>query len=629
MATSVWHPSSLDAASLGPTGAEPGIALAVVRGESILASACRGLANLETGMPINPDTHFHAASLAKQFTALAALQLREAGLLDFDEPIDSNLLHNYNECKITVRHLLTHTSGLKDQWPLMQLAGWRDGDVIDTQDVMRVVGRQSEIHFSPGSRFMYSNTGYTLLAQMIEEMTGTSFAEYASREIFTHLGMSDTFVAVDPSQVIERRADAYQLLSGPLGTHYRRNSPNLYVAGSTSLFTTLADYTQWIKAHRSGSPWSRFIDEMSQPQVTTRKDATYYGLGYFIQRTPTGRMLSHGGEDQGFTSYFAYFRHEQVGVVAFANSTNENVAAHALTSLDKIIPGVLAKSGRSSPRQCDVRYTGDHDPAMVYEGYYLSDLGEVRHVESRGTDIFVRWGKHAQILLPVCVDRYVTNSDEEYVFHRDNGGSIEAFHHSWALGSTLWRRIKPAQSKQTCLTEGCYFSEQTQAVLEVGRSGMDAWFIVLPKGWEPPDSVCTVLSPTESEIPIETLRQLLAGEDIEAYTLTVDQEEYGTDSEQRETHTQLPNNVPAQADVELAVRLGVGVVDVLEAAWAEFDMLTMTQERDRRVDELGDLSPGERTAHRGHITRLLSQRIQDRLKGRGLLIPEKEGVDDV
>ncbi len=154
-------------------------------------------------------------------------------------------------------------------------------------------------------------------------------------------------------------------------------------------------------------------------------------------------------------------------------------------------------------------------------------------------------------------------------------------------------------------------------------------FVRLPKGWEPPDSVCTVLSPTESEIPIETLRQLLAGEDIEAYTMTVDQEEYGTDSEQRETHTQLPNNVPAQADVELAVRLGVGVVDVLEAAWAEFDMLTMTQERDRRVDELGDLSPGERTAHRGHITRLLSQRIQDRLKGRGLLIPEKEGVDDV
>ena len=150
-------------------------------------------------------------------------------------------------------------------------------------------------------------------------------------------------------------------------------------------------------------------------------------------------------------------------------------------------------------------------------------------------------------------------------------------------------------------------------------------FVHLPEGWVPPNTMRTVLSPTEGDIPIETLRQLLAGEDIEAYTVTVDQEEHGADAEQRETHTQLPTNVPAQADVELAVRLGVGVVDVLEAAWAEFDMLTMTQERDRRVDELGDLSPGERTAHRGHITRSLSQRIQDRLEGKGLIITEKEG----
>src|SRR5262245_19582056 len=213
--TAAWSEDQSDRAdrlfARWDTGRTPGCAVGVVRDGKLVYEKAYGLADLEQGSRIGPDTVFHIASVSKQFTALAVLLLEKDGKLSLDDDVRKHLpeLHDFGRM-ITLRHLLQHTSGLRDQWSLLTLAGWRMDDVITDDDVFRLVCRQRELNFDPGARHLYSNTGYTLAARIVARVSGQTFPDFTRKRIFEPLGMSHTRFPADHQEIIPKRARSYQ-----------------------------------------------------------------------------------------------------------------------------------------------------------------------------------------------------------------------------------------------------------------------------------------------------------------------------------------------------------------------------------------------------------------------------------
>ncbi|NIO80107.1 MAG: serine hydrolase, partial [Candidatus Aminicenantes bacterium] len=163
----------------------PGAAAAIIKDGMVIYRKGFGSAQLEYNIPITPSTVFHVASVSKQFTAMAISMLEAEGKLSINDDIRKHLPEVPDFGKtITIRHLLHHTSGIRDQWELLIMAGWRMDDVLTQNHIMELVKRQKELNFSPGERYMYCNTGYTLLAEIVSRASGKPFTQWTQENIF-------------------------------------------------------------------------------------------------------------------------------------------------------------------------------------------------------------------------------------------------------------------------------------------------------------------------------------------------------------------------------------------------------------------------------------------------------------
>ena len=189
----------------------PGCAVAAMRDGKILYQRGYGMADLDYNVPITADTVFHVASMSKQFTAAAIVMLAQERKLSLDDEVRKYVpeLPDFG-APVTLRQLVHHTSGLRDQWELLGLAGWRYSlDLITDDDVLSIMSRQKDLNFPPGSKHMYSNTGYTLLAQVVKRVSGQSFREFTTSRIFQRLGMSNTHFRDDHAEIVKHIAYGY------------------------------------------------------------------------------------------------------------------------------------------------------------------------------------------------------------------------------------------------------------------------------------------------------------------------------------------------------------------------------------------------------------------------------------
>lgn len=214
----------------------PGCAVGVSRNGRVVYEHGYGMGNLETGTPIQPSSIFHVASVSKQFTAMSVMLLARDRKLSIDDNIRKYLpeIPDYGT-PITLRHLLTHTSGLRDQWELIALARGRfQENRITEADVMEIVPRQKALNFTPGAEYLYSNTGFTLLGVLVKRVTGQSLRNFADERIFKPLGMTNTHFHDDYTMLVPGRTSAY----AQRGNGWRVSIPNFDVYGATDLFTT-------------------------------------------------------------------------------------------------------------------------------------------------------------------------------------------------------------------------------------------------------------------------------------------------------------------------------------------------------------------------------------------------------
>jgi CubicO group peptidase (beta-lactamase class C family) len=306
----------------------PGCALGVYKDGRIIYKRGYGMANLNDDVPITPATVFHVASMSKQFTAASILLLAEQGKLSLDDDVHKYILElpEFGE-RITLRHLLHHTSGLRDQWALLELAGWRySQDLITDDDVMSVVTRQRALNFKPGEKYMYSNTGFTLLAIVVKHVSGMSLREFTTKNIFEPLGMMHTHFRDDHEEVIQHDALGYE--QDGKDKPFRMNLTNFDTIGATSLHTTVEDLQLWDENFyhpRVGGP--ALIQQMLERGKLNSGELQDYASGLEIGTYKGLPTVDHGGADAGYRSDMTRFPEQHFSAAVLCNFADTNPSA--------------------------------------------------------------------------------------------------------------------------------------------------------------------------------------------------------------------------------------------------------------------------------------------------------------
>ncbi|MFT4031588.1 MAG: serine hydrolase domain-containing protein [Siphonobacter sp.] len=294
---------------------KPGIALLIWQSGKILYQKAKGKARLEGGEPLTPRTTFRMASVSKQFTAMGILLLEKEGKLKLEEPL-STFFPEFNKTvasKVTLKHLLTHTSGIADYEALMG-TGW-DRQILD-EDVLKLVGTQNQTYFTPGTRFRYSNSGFCILAMVVQKVSGMPYAAFMREKLFIPLGMRRTYL--------------YDEKHRPPGNAmgYSRDTTGAIIDSDQSLtsatrgdgcvYTCLEDYLVWHQALQQGKP----LDIMKKLQEIHFKfpelPESGYGLGWFYsEANPT--ELFHSGTTCGFSNVVVRVPDKNLLIAYFSN----------------------------------------------------------------------------------------------------------------------------------------------------------------------------------------------------------------------------------------------------------------------------------------------------------------------
>ena len=303
----------------------PGCALGVYKEGQIIYKHGYGMANLNDDVTITPETVFHVASMSKQFTAASIILLAQQGKLSLDDDVHKYIpeLPDFGE-RITIRHLMHHTSGLRDQWALLGLASWRySQDLITDDDVMSVVTRQKALNFKPGEKYMYSNTGFTLLALIVKRVSGQSLREFTNKNIFEPLGMTHTHFRDDHEEIIKHDALGYEREGDD--KPFRMSLTNFDTTGATSLHTTVEDLQLWDENFyhpRVGGP--AFVAQMIEPGKLNSGEVQEYASGLGLGKYKGLATIGHGGADAGYRSEIRRFPEQHFSVAVLCNSAEAN-----------------------------------------------------------------------------------------------------------------------------------------------------------------------------------------------------------------------------------------------------------------------------------------------------------------
>jgi CubicO group peptidase (beta-lactamase class C family) len=398
----------------------PGCAVGVSSRGSIVLEKAYGMADLEHAVRNAPETVFEAGSVSKQFTAAAVLLLARAGKLSLDDPARKYVpeLPDYGT-PLTIRHMLNHTSGLRDWGSVAAIAGWpRTTRVYTHAHVLDIVGRQRSLNFPPGTRWSYSNTGYNLAAIIVSRASGQSFAEFTRTRIFEPLGMSHTSWRDDFRRIVKGRAIAYADERG----EYRADMPFENVHGNGGLLTTVGDLLRWTRNFAEPKIGdAAFIREEQTPGRFSDGRSHDYALGLTVGEYKGVREVRHSGSTAGYRAYLADYpdRHVSVAVLCNVSSADAPEYAHAVAELflggleptTPVAPAAGATTGSGAPGDNPRRvsngapgYTLSQKEVEALVGMYRNtDTGEPLGVERAGNGVRLDRGG---ALRPVSANRF-------------------------------------------------------------------------------------------------------------------------------------------------------------------------------------------------------------------------------
>ena len=357
----------------------PGCAVAVAKAGVPVLRKAYGMAELEHDVPNRPDTIFEAGSVSKQFTAAAVLLLAADGKLSLDDPVRKHVpeLPDYG-APLTIRHMLQHTSGLRDWGEIAAIAGWpRTSRVHTHAHALEIIARQKALNFTPGTQYSYSNSGYNLAAMIVARVSGMSFAEFSRRRIFEPLGMTRTSWRDDFRRLVKGRAAAYS----PAGGGYRLDMPFENVHGNGGLLTTVGDLLIWNENFVTPKIGDAALVALQQTPGTFNDGRPHtYAMGLFVRTYRGVPDVSHSGSTAGYRAHLARFPQQRLSVAVLCNSSSAAATQYAMAVADLYLAGSLDKApaaetgrGRAEPKT----YVPDPKDLAASVGRYRSDEAEV------------------------------------------------------------------------------------------------------------------------------------------------------------------------------------------------------------------------------------------------------------
>jgi len=294
----------------------PGAALGVIHNGEFIYKRGYGMANLEQNVPITPETVFRIGSTSKQFTAACIAILSLQNKISLDDDIRKYIpeLPAY-EKPITIRHLVHHTSGLRDYLGLAHLSGKSENDFYTPEETVAMIARQKSLNFKPGDEHLYSNSGYFLMGVIVSRVSGKSLNEFAQEHIFKPLGMKDTHFHDDYTMIVKKRADGHSKTE----EGFKINNTTLNHVGDGGVFTTIEDLYCWDQAFYHYKLGKELMNLMHQTGVLNNGKKLEYAFGLSVSEYKGLKLVAHGGSFVGFRAEMIRFPDEKLSVICLAN----------------------------------------------------------------------------------------------------------------------------------------------------------------------------------------------------------------------------------------------------------------------------------------------------------------------
>ena len=414
----------------------PGCVCAVMKDGKIVHAKGYGMADLEHNESLTPESVFHVASISKQFTAASIALLVMAKTISLDDDIREYLPEFPDFGRpILIRHLLYHTSGLRDYHELMGLTGWHGTDPLNNDMVVELLTRQRELNYEPGSEHIYSNSGYLLLAEIVKRASGQSLRTFAEERIFGPLGMTHTHFEDDHQQVVKHRVISYESREGGGYNQLLKNSD---ACGDLGLLTTVNDLYRWDQnfyTAQVGGP--SFLNLMLTRGVVTNGDTLAYAFGLVFGDYRGLLTMSHSGSQQGFRTEMVRFPEQRLTVTVLSNLASVHASSLAYKVADLYLEGRFPEAEPETTTEPKAASAGAGNPEAVAVDMLVLDeyVGEYQREGQQATFFtFTREGNHffGQVNRGDRIEIFASSDsaffrpglDAQITFHRDPDGSV-------------------------------------------------------------------------------------------------------------------------------------------------------------------------------------------------------------
>lgn len=407
----------------------PGCALGIIKQGELVYAKGYGLANLEYEIPNSANSVFRIGSTSKQFTAACIVMLANQGKLNLDDTLNKFFpeFPDYSK-KITVKNLLNHTSGIRDYLMISYLKGFSDDTYYQDKDIMSWLINQDELNFSPGEEYLYSNSGYWLLGQIVNKVSGMNMADFARIEIFEPLEMNNTHFHNDHNVIVKNRSSGYM----PDGdTGYKISMTTLDMIGDGGIFTTINDIKKWDNAfYESDILKSDFWTAMTEKGILNNGEQIDYASGLGIGEYRGLQTISHGGAFVGFRAELMRFPDQKVSIAIFANRGDANPTSLARKVADIVLTDDFEdekdakKTEKTSNSNRHIKLSNKELEA--YSGHYWNEKEKyTRKIYLKNDTLrYYRNERSESLLVPVSNNSFkmITNAGNVIVsFEQDEG----------------------------------------------------------------------------------------------------------------------------------------------------------------------------------------------------------------
>ena len=452
----------------------PGCVLGIIQNGELVYTRGYGMAHLEHDLPITPDTVFDIASTSKQFAAACVALLVQKNQISLDDDIRKYVpeIAQYAHTTITIRHLVHHTSGLRDYTALMYLAGKGYQDHINNEYALEWVSRQEALNYQPGEEYLYCNSGYLLMAEIVERVSGEPLAEFSQKNIFAPLGMSHTRFVDDYKVIIKNRAEGYGTQKD--GSFERRPSHN-EITGDGGIWTTVNDLYLWDQNFSNPKVGGKeFISQMLTRGMLNSGETLHYAFGLEHGEYRGLKTIGHGGSWVGFRSHVLRFPEKAFTVICLSNLEEFEPLMLAQQVADIYLSEELAPKSESERESIDLSEEILQEKVGIYQNA----------VSGMTVDIFMQDGQLMSAALdktfalrPISTASFqVVGAPARIEFEAPKGGKPERMQlHIEGETPEILEAIEEVSLSENQLVEyaGAYFSAELQTtyrlVVEDGK----------------------------------------------------------------------------------------------------------------------------------------------------------------